>query len=128
MDYRVQQVIRTMKSDLADEVCPSDLAQVVNLSYSHLRHLFTVETGLSPAQYLKMLRMQHARQLVEETFLSVKQIMTMVGLKDESHFVRDFKRMYGVSPTNHRLHYLQNTVRDTEVSKVAVYNRRGFDS
>ncbi len=120
MDHRVQKVIGTMKSDLCCEVCPSDLAQVVNLSYSHLRHLFTVETGLSPAQYLKMLRLQHARQLLEETFLSVKEIMTKVGLKDESHFVRDFKRMYGVSPTKHRLHYVQNTMRNTEMSKVAV--------
>jgi AraC-like DNA-binding protein len=47
--------------------------------------------------------MEHAKRLLETTFLSVKQVMTEVGATDESHFVRDFKAHYGVSPTRFRL-------------------------
>jgi AraC-like DNA-binding protein len=46
--------------------------------------------------------MARAKILLETTFLSVKQIMTEVGLSDESHFVRDFKSAYGESPTKFR--------------------------
>jgi AraC-like DNA-binding protein len=40
--------------------------------------------------------------LLTTTFLSVKQIVRRVGLTDESHFVRDFKRSYGVTPGEYR--------------------------
>jgi AraC-like DNA-binding protein len=47
--------------------------------------------------------MERAKILLETTFLSVKEIMTEVGVSDESHFVRDFKSVYGVSPARFRL-------------------------
>lgn len=47
--------------------------------------------------------MERARYLLETSFLSVKEIAHSVGLNDESHFVRDFKKTYSVSPTLYRL-------------------------
>ncbi len=55
--------------------------------------------------------MQQARKLLEETFLSVKQIMSAVGLKDESHFTRDFKKAYGLSPVRYRLTFHTSQVK-----------------
>ena len=46
--------------------------------------------------------MQHAATLLTTTFLSVKEIVRCVGGTDESHFVRDFKRIYGVTPSEYR--------------------------
>ncbi|MGH9906870.1 MAG: helix-turn-helix domain-containing protein, partial [Pyrinomonadaceae bacterium] len=40
--------------------------------------------------------------LLETSFLSVKEITHSVGLNDESHFVRDFKAVYGFPPTRYR--------------------------
>jgi transcriptional regulator GlxA family with amidase domain len=57
---------------------------------------------MTPAQYLKSLRMWKAKELLEETFLNVKQIMLRVGVKDQSHFVRDFRGLYGHTPTKYR--------------------------
>lgn len=68
--------------------------------------MFKVETGTSPERHLKSLRMQKAKELLETTFLSVKEIASRVGLRNESHFVRDFKRTYGVTPTQYRARYL----------------------
>ena len=48
------------------------------------------------------LKMQEAKRLLETTFLTVKEVAHHVGLGDESHFVRDFKRLYGHSPGQHR--------------------------
>jgi AraC family transcriptional regulator, transcriptional activator for feuABC-ybbA operon len=103
MDQRVQGIIKLMESDFARHFSEDDLARAVNLSPWRLCHLFKRETGVSPLHYLKSLRMENAKNLLETTFFSVKQIMKMVGITDESHFVRDFQRVYGFSPLAHRL-------------------------
>ena len=46
--------------------------------------------------------MQAAKELLETTFLSVKEIVALAGFNDESHFVRNFKKLYGVTPSEHR--------------------------
>ena len=102
MDRRVQIIIGVMKANLQQEVLPGKLAHLVNLSPSRLQHLFKAETGMSLTQYLKSLRLERSRELLETTFLSVKQIMTTAGLKNKSHFVKDFKKAYGMSPTQYR--------------------------
>ena len=103
MDQRVQQVIILMEDSLGQHLSVSDLAKAVNLSPWRLCHIFKSETNVAPHQYLKALRMEHAKRLLETTFLSVKQVMSEVGVTDESHFVRDFKAIYGVSPSGFRL-------------------------
>jgi transcriptional regulator GlxA family with amidase domain len=102
MDARVQQVISLMHDDLSQDLTLCERAQDVNLTASHLCRLFKAETGVSPARYLKLLRIQKAKNLLETTFLNIKQIMNKVGVNDESHFVRDFKMIYGATPAQYR--------------------------
>lgn len=106
MERRIDRVITLMTNDLRQEIPFNKMAQSVNLSASRLRHLFKYETGISPAQYLKAQRMLKAKELLETTFLNVKEVMLQVGVKDQSHFVRGFKRAYGLSPVKYRTqHY-----------------------
>jgi AraC family transcriptional regulator of arabinose operon len=102
MDHRVQLAIVVIKNNLHQDGAFDEAADFVNLSPSRLRHLFTSETGVSPAQYLRTLRMDQARQLLESTWLSVLQIVLRVGLQDRSHFEQEFKRIYGLTPAQHR--------------------------
>jgi transcriptional regulator GlxA family with amidase domain len=102
MDMRVRKAVTLMKENLHRELPLSEIAQSVNLSSWHLCHLFKAETGTSPTHYLKWLRMQRARELLETTFLSVREIRNNVGIRDTSHFVRNFKGLYGLSPTQYR--------------------------
>jgi transcriptional regulator GlxA family with amidase domain len=102
MDQRVLTVIALMKHDPRQALPLSRLAQSVNLSTTRLWYLFKAETGSPPGRYLKTLRMQDATTLLADTFLSVKEIIARVGFTDESHFVKDFKRIYGVTPTEYR--------------------------
>jgi transcriptional regulator GlxA family with amidase domain len=96
-----------MEAGLGQQVSLARFAKWVNLSPWWLCHLFKNETGLSPLQYLKALRMKHAKMLLETTFLSVKQIASEVGVTDQSHFVRDFKATYGLSPAKLRTDLLK---------------------
>jgi transcriptional regulator GlxA family with amidase domain len=102
MDPRVQRTIDLLSDDLSHHCDIKILADSVKLSPSRLRHLFKHETGYTPAQYLKRLRLERARELLEDSFLRLKEVMPRVGLKDESHFVRDFKKTHGLSPIKYR--------------------------
>jgi AraC-like DNA-binding protein len=46
--------------------------------------------------------MKKAAELLLTSFLTVKEISFASGTKDGSHFVRDFKKMYGLTPTEFR--------------------------
>lgn len=105
MDPRVQTVIAIIEKDLCRQKPLTALARSVNLSPSRLRHLFKAETGMTPAQYLKFLRLEKAKHLLETTFLSAKVIMSRIGMANINHFTEDFKRAYGLPPVRYRAHF-----------------------
>ena len=86
-----------------EDLSLDELAQSVNLSVWRLAHIFAADVGKSPMQYLRELRLERAKHLLETSFLSIKEITHQVGMKDCSHFVRDFKKAYGAAPTHYRL-------------------------
>jgi len=91
-----------MHRRLDQPIAVDDLAARVNLSPSRMRELFRAQTGLSPARYLQRLRLRRARLLIERTFLSVKEVMALVGYSDPSHFARDFRREHEAAPSELR--------------------------
>src|SRR5262245_60739289 len=111
MDRRVQKVAALMQAEPHRSVRLHELAKSVHLSDSRLRHLFKIETGRSPSEFLKVFRMQIAKELCGATFLSIKEIMGSVGIRDPSHFVRDFEKLYGLSPTRFRAAYGVKAIR-----------------
>ena len=102
MDFRIQLAIRFIKQDLARELSLSRLASLVDLSPSRFRYLFKSETGLGTKAYIRALRMEVAKELLETSSLTVEQIMIQIGLTDRSHFERGFKKAFGLTPTQYR--------------------------
>lgn len=106
MDCRTLRVIEYMENNLNHNLSLGVMAVVVGISPSRLRHLFKADTGMTPSQYLQSLRMRQARHLLESTWLRVKVIGNMVGIAGQSHFVRDFKRAYGLTPASYRAKFI----------------------
>lgn len=102
MAERIKRLIELMRGDPSRNFTLGKMAESANLSAPYFCFLFKSITGVPPAKYLKSLRMQQAALLLTTTFLSVKEIVRRVGLTDESHFVRDFKRFYGMTPSEYR--------------------------
>src|SRR5687767_2892445 len=98
-DRRITWVVAHMNTHLAEPLAIPQLAAMVDLSPSRFRHLFKTQIGVSPAEYLQRLRLRRARMLLKRTFLTVKEVMALVGYNDPSHFARDFRRVHGVSPS-----------------------------
>ena len=119
-----------MRDDVRGELSLTEFAQCVNLSVWRLCHIFKSDVGLPPIKYLRLLRMERAKGLLETSFLSVKEIAFQVGLNDESHFVRDFKSTYGFSPAIYRSQFKRNSNGDHSngnASENANGNANGLD-
>ena len=103
MDRRIEFVISLLENDTSRAWDTHTLATLVNLSTSRFRHLFKQETGTSPRQYLRELRLRKAEVLLATTFLSIKEIAEAVGLAPLNHFMRRFKKRHGVTPGAYRI-------------------------
>src|SRR5882724_9344377 len=102
MDLRVKRIIEIIDERLTDKLSEEILSKTVNLSAARLRQLFKKATGLSTMQYIKRVRVKRATHLLRTSFLSIKEVTFRSGLRDVSHFVRDFKKQYGVTPSEFR--------------------------
>jgi AraC family transcriptional regulator of arabinose operon len=98
MDARITWAVREIERRLGARLDVPDLAASVNLSPSRFAYLFQRDMGTSPARFVRVRRLDRARELLETTFLSVKEVMVEVGLNDASHFTRDFRRQHGLTP------------------------------
>lgn len=92
-----------------------ELAGATGLSVSRVCHLFKSHHGISPAQYLKLLRMRRAKELIEASVLSVKEIGVRLGYDDPSRFVEDFRKTFGSPPLRYREQVSQTTVASHDV-------------
>ncbi|MBA3915067.1 MAG: AraC family transcriptional regulator [Acidobacteriales bacterium] len=95
--YALQLLQRASSENPIEEV-----ARAINVSSSRLRHLVKQETGISPTQFIKESRLRCAKKLLVSSTLLVKQVMWEAGFTDLSHFVRDYKKMFGETPSETR--------------------------
>jgi AraC-like DNA-binding protein len=99
---KVAQGIIYMSEHLDQPLRVSALAALANLSQAHFSVLFKQQTGCSPRDYLHLLRIHRACQLLRGSTLNVKEIASKLGYLDQFHFSRQFKAFQDLSPTEYR--------------------------
>ena len=77
-------------------------ANVGFVSPSQLGRLFRQRLQISPLRYLKQVRLERAAQMLGSSVEAVADVARQVGYRNVSHFVRDFRRMFGVTPLTYR--------------------------
>lgn len=60
-----------------------------------------VLTGYAPADYIRMIRLQHAAQLLKQGEHTITEVADIVGFSDVKYFREVFKRYYDVSPSKY---------------------------
>lgn len=75
-----------------------EMAQTFNVTPLYLKQLFKQQTGKTIIQFDKNLRLEKSKYLIKTTHLRINEICHQVGFNDCSHFVRDFKAKFGISP------------------------------
>lgn len=78
------------------------LAEKVYLSSGYLSFIFKKETGMNLNRYIRVFRMEKAKELLCSTNMKVAQVSEHVGFANVSYFCRSFREYYGSSPESYR--------------------------
>ena len=81
------------------DISLDDVSRAVNISPYYFSKIFKEDTGENFIEYLTNIRMEKAKELLETTEYSMKEICSMVGYSDPNYFSRSFKKNVGVTPT-----------------------------
>lgn len=76
----------------------SMIAENHKINISVLSSQFKKSAGISPLEYLQMIRIEKAKELLAKTGMTNKKILEMVGFTNEVSFIRVFKKHVGVTP------------------------------
>ena len=80
------------------------LAELEHLSASRFYTVFKENTGYSPSEYIRVLRINRACSMLLQTDMSVQEVSAHVGYKDSFYFSRIFKKYMGRSPASYKKH------------------------
>lgn len=94
----VPRVTAYFQKHLAESISLADIAKAMHVSKSTLSHSYRAETGESPLQTLRRMRIHQVKTLLLQN-LNLEAIAQMTGFYDAHHVSREFKRAEGKSPT-----------------------------
>ena len=99
----IDQAIRYIDSHYTDpEISMTAIAESIDLSTTRLSLSFKERMGMTPSDYLTLLRCERARDLLENTDQTIREISTLVGYYDAGSFIRRFKQVTGETPLQYR--------------------------
>ena len=84
------------------EISLDDVSREVEISPYYFSKLFKEETGENFIEYVTAIRMEKAKELLQNSSLSMKEICAQVGYTDPNYFSRTFKKNVGVTPTEYK--------------------------
>ncbi|MCE9790384.1 MULTISPECIES: AraC family transcriptional regulator [Shewanella] len=95
---RVEKALKYLHQNYRESVEVEQLAELVNMSPSAFHRCFKEVTASSPIQYLKKIRLNKAKELLQRQRLKVKEAALEVGYESPAQFSREFKRYFDQSP------------------------------
>jgi AraC-like DNA-binding protein len=95
---RIDRALSFLHRNYGDNIEVEQLAALVNMSPSAFHRCFKEVTASSPIQYLKKIRLNKARDLLQQQRLKVKEVAVEVGYESAAQFSREFKRYFNQSP------------------------------
>ena len=98
--------IRKLKSLIMEEpeksIMIHDMARYVGMSPYYMIRRFRMECGITPHQFQIRCRVRKAQKILEEG-KSVIEAAYATGFCDQSHFIKHFEKIVGLTPTDYRL-------------------------
>jgi transcriptional regulator GlxA family with amidase domain len=96
--HKIGQIIRRIKTKIAEPIRVEDLASMANMSPSSFHQHFKAVTPMSPVQYQKRLRLTEARHILLAGNANAASAAYRMGYQSVSQFSREHARMFGEPP------------------------------
>ncbi len=95
-------VISYIQENYNKNIYLESIAEQFNTSASYLSRLIKKETSVSFSEYLNILRIEKAKELLLNSKLSIKDIYEQLGFNNRNTFIRAFKALVSVTPSEYR--------------------------
>ncbi len=95
--------ISYVKQNLKEDLSVAMMAGYLHMSESYFSHLFKSEMGISFIEYVNQLRIENAKDLLDNTELRIGAIACEVGVPNANYFSILFKKITGLSPNEYRM-------------------------
>lgn len=99
--HPINKAIRLMNSSKGDTLTIQEIAEEVNMSPSNFSQQFKVIINQTPKDYLTALRLKKSKMYLQS--LSVTDTAFELGYDNISHFIRLFKKQFGITPKQYQL-------------------------
>ena len=97
--WQAKLVDRYIREHSSSSIRIATLAEMVQLSLSHFFRAFRCSFAETPRSYIEKWRVMRGQQLMLNTDFSLAQIALEIGLCDQAHLCRTFRRVVGISPS-----------------------------
>jgi AraC-like DNA-binding protein len=101
---KIAKALRRIHAEYPSRLAVGTLAQDAGMSVPAFHSHFKTVTTTSPVQYIKATRLHQARMLMARDGVTAASVALRVGYESASQFSREFKRMFGRSPTDEAQH------------------------
>ena len=86
----------------SSDMTVESLSEALNMSRVHLYKRMLSLTGNTPSEFIRLIRLQRAEQLLRQSQLSIAEISYKVGFNNPRYFSKYFKEMYGMMPSQYK--------------------------
>ncbi|MGB8455208.1 MAG: response regulator [Anaerocolumna sp.] len=99
---KIQKAIKYIQEYYDKDLNMAVVSNYISMNYSLFSYVFKQYTGMNFVNYLKTIRINEAKKLLEETDKKIIEISSLIGYENEKHFMKLFKAACGVSPSEYR--------------------------
>ena len=89
-------------SHIKDRITIEDLSDELGVSASYLSRLFKKETGDSVSAYIRIQKIEKAKNLLRYSDYSIIDIANRLSFSSQSHFIQQFRELTGITPKKYR--------------------------
>ena len=94
----VEECLNLINAHNFEKISVNYISELLNISREHLSRMFKASTGTSLQKYILERKIQRACRLLKDTDLSVKEISSQLGFKDQRNFTRTFRIYTDMTP------------------------------
>jgi len=103
--FEVDHAVAYMNVHYSEKITNEKLAEVVCLSEGHFLRVFKTVTGMTPIDFLNLLRLKKARIMLTDTTTSITEIALKCGFHSSSYFSSRFLEKYHQTPSFYRIEF-----------------------
>lgn len=101
-DKTIDMAVKYVQDNYNSNLTMAEVANHISLNYSYFSILFKEKIGMNFIDYLRMIRIEKAKELLQNSIYKIYEVSEMVGYNNTKHFTTTFRALTGISPSEFR--------------------------